>query len=286
MRAAVLLLVAGCAARHAAAPVASGAAPVERVASDKGRALPKEAPAPPHVDAAPAPDGRPIPDLPRTLVLPDGFGMYAKAPADTPVLAVGVSVIGEGPVVVPLGEGTGVEVSQDDDPACAGNVAFTPDWAWEEATGRSVTTVDEADARPALEAALGRAEFAVAGAWRVDLDGDGEEELLATLSVDEPTRGWSWVGILAGGAVTTLHEGEWDAGEPETSDPEVSEEEALARAVEQARPLFERAELHGLTDVEGDGVLELVLAYSGWESSGHGVSRQDGTRIGGAGCGV
>lgn len=217
-------------------------------------------------------------ELPRAAVSPDGWAMLG-ADAGQEVLVVEPAPFGEGPITLRLGV-TSAEPAGEDDFPCTGNLRLAPEWTSEQAIGRSATALPSDSERYAklIGDALGHPDPGIVALWRLDLEGDGTDEVLFEIHEEDTRSRYSAVGLRkigAGGEVETLvlHEASFEAAE---DDPDGM----------RGLDAWVSASLWGLTDVDGDGELEVVLAMSGWESYGHQVVDATGRALGGAGCGV
>lgn len=186
---------------------------------------------------------------------------------EAPALIVGVVDLMEGPVAIPISQGT---IAWDrSEPGCE-NVVTTTDGAeprsWE--PGRVILSVPAASAaRYAPEGTLVRSILAV------DLDGDGADE-------------WIVLGGTETGEVTGMvRDGAWV---PLIEDVRVDvPQDATDRERFDAQIQAFNGDVVGLTDVGLDGDLELVISGEGFESWGYEVVEVGSTgwtSLGKAGC--
>lgn len=149
--------------------------------------------------------------------------------------------------------------------------------------GRSMTpmSLDSRSYRKRIKTATGAAEVSLRALVRVDLDGNGTEEVLFEVNshdgfmLEGPTEIVSIVGMRAivEGEVKTflLHDTQQSLGEGDQIH------------------YWQRGSLNGITDIEGDGRLEIVVGDTYYEGGYTGVFSFDGSEpklLGGYGCGA
>lgn len=195
-------------------------------------------------------------------------GNVCIADAEVPALIVGVAPLAEGPVAIPMSQGS--IVLDRSDPGCE-NVVTTAEGgeprSWEPA-GRAIRSLPPESAAAHVDAGA-----EVTSVLAVDLEGDGVEE-------------WLVDGVAASGAFSgVLRDGQWVVLFEEVR-PELAED-----ATEQERWDAEvqrwTGEIVGVTDVGLDGQLELVMRGDGFESWGYEagiVSASGWEGLGQAGC--
>jgi len=177
---------------------------------------------------------------------------------------IGVVPVEEGALRLPHAIATIRTMSEahPDDPCGENRIAEGVGWEHRD-LGRALTVLPPTNAtyQKAVAEKVGIAEVKLTGLVRVDLEGDGVDEVLFTTDShggerpwgDEPYKTYSHIGVRKVGAdgqvVTHLlhdHQGEvrWEGGFPDIT----------------------TAQLEGFTDADGDGKLEVVITIRGYES--------------------
>jgi hypothetical protein len=202
------------------------------------------------------------------------------------ILEVGMAPIADGPMVIPQWVSTvSPAVGEEDLGEPCGDMRLVNAQVSMpgQEIGRSMTTMslDSRSYGKRIKAATGAAEVKLRELVRVDLDGNGTEEVLFEVNshdgfmLEGPTEIVSIVGMRAivEGEVKTflLHD----------------TQQSLGRG-DQIH-YWQRGSLNGVTDVEGDGRLEIVVGDTYYEGGYTGVFTFDGAQpklLGGYGCGA
>lgn len=277
-----LLLVAACGTSAPSTPVT---------------AAPRTAPAP----AAPAPaaPAAPAPAAPTgaaRAVIYDNLAIACQvggkavegSQCPTSATAVSVSPAGEGPISLSTWPATLSREDADPDFAgpCGDNLHPSEGAATEVPLSRAVTALptDSAQYKKLIGEAVGIKDVQITDLLKVDLEGDGVDEVVfaadsapGEFTMEGPASFYSFVGVRRVGAdkkaATILlyeHKGELSG--------------------QDMNPMAQQhGTLQGFTDLEGDGVLEIVVGDAYYEGAGSTVySVSSGVRkaLGGAGCGV
>lgn len=284
MSVSVLILLAAC---SASSSKPSGAAPTAAAPTPAAEAPPPAPPAAPTTAAAAAPARAVIYDNLAIACQVDGRPVEGSQCPEK-VTAVSVSPAGEGAISLSTWPST---LSREDaDPEFAGpcgdNLHPSEGAPTEHALNRGVTALptDSAQYRKLIGEAVAVKDVQITDLYKVDLEGDGVDEVVfvadsapGEFSIEGPGSFYSFVGVRKVSAdqkARTIllfeHKGE------------------LAR--DEMNPMAQlHGTLQGFTDLEGDGVLEIVVGDAYYEGSGSTVySVTSGARValGGAGCGV
>ncbi len=194
-----------------------------------------------------------------------------------------------GPMALPVGSGS-VFVDPDSGEPCPDNRTFTVAAVDERALGRAIEEfpLDHARYRELIGEALGLPDVTLGQLMRLDLEGDGVDEVLFAADSHRGERPmtdengspkydtYSVVGlrkVVGEGQVATIvaweHRGtvDWEKGFPE-----------LAAGT-----------LAGFTDIDGDGTLEIIVSSNGyewWDTALYRVEGSEAVRLAGAGCAI